>query len=225
MSIKPEIFEKNVFINCPFDDNYKLPLLFPLIFTIKYLGFNPRLALECSDSGRSRIDILTDIIKECKYGIHDLSRLKSTKKGEYFRLNMPFELGIDYAAKMFYKDYLDKKILVIERDKYEYIKAISDIKGCDIKTHGNESIGIIQATRDWFAEVSNLRKVVSPEIIWEQYTEEFNLFLLEERSKLGFNEQNYLNITINEFIFFIDDWLKLKRDEAETNKETTVKGL
>ncbi len=31
-------FDQNVFVNCPFDDEY-LPLLRPLLFTIIYLGF------------------------------------------------------------------------------------------------------------------------------------------------------------------------------------------
>ncbi len=31
-------FERNVFVNCPFDTQY-VPLLRPLLFTIIYLGF------------------------------------------------------------------------------------------------------------------------------------------------------------------------------------------
>ena len=42
-------FDKNVFINCPFDEEY-YPLLCPLLFTVLRLGFNPRIALERSDS-------------------------------------------------------------------------------------------------------------------------------------------------------------------------------
>jgi hypothetical protein len=42
-------FELNVFINCPFDEQY-YPLLRPLLFTVVYLGFNPRIASERSDS-------------------------------------------------------------------------------------------------------------------------------------------------------------------------------
>ena len=37
-------FDQNVFVNCPFDEEY-LPLLRPLLFTIVYLGFRPRIAL------------------------------------------------------------------------------------------------------------------------------------------------------------------------------------
>lgn len=38
-------FESNVFINCPFDDEYK-PLLRALLFSVIDLGFEPRIALE-----------------------------------------------------------------------------------------------------------------------------------------------------------------------------------
>jgi len=85
-------FEHNVFINCPFDREY-YSLLRPLLFTITYLGFNPRIALESSDSGEMRIEKICALIKSSKYSIHDLSRLKAAKKGEFYRLNMPFELG------------------------------------------------------------------------------------------------------------------------------------
>jgi hypothetical protein len=48
-------YEMNVFVNCPFDDKY-LPLLRPLLFTISYLGYCPRISSERSDSGSNRIE-------------------------------------------------------------------------------------------------------------------------------------------------------------------------
>ena len=47
-------FSDNVFVNCPFDEEY-LPLLRQLLFTIIYLGLKPRIALEELDSGAPRI--------------------------------------------------------------------------------------------------------------------------------------------------------------------------
>lgn len=47
--MSPTTFETNVFINCPFDENY-LPLLRPLLFTVIYLRLKPRIALEAIDS-------------------------------------------------------------------------------------------------------------------------------------------------------------------------------
>jgi hypothetical protein len=55
-------FHKNVFVNCPFDDEYRL-LLRPLLFTISYLGFRPRIALEELDSGAPRIEKIIDLIR------------------------------------------------------------------------------------------------------------------------------------------------------------------
>lgn len=104
----PRDFEKNGFINCPFDSRY-IPLLHPLMFTLLYLELNPRIATESLDSGVQRIDKICRLLKESKYSIHDLSRLKSDAVDEFYRLNMSFELGIDYGGRKFAKDYLKKK--------------------------------------------------------------------------------------------------------------------
>jgi len=85
-------FNRNVFVNCPFDDEY-LPLLRPLLFCLIYLGFSPRIALESLDSGKPRYDKIVLLIQQSKYAVHDLSRLQASKAGEFYRLNMPFELG------------------------------------------------------------------------------------------------------------------------------------
>jgi hypothetical protein len=44
--------EKNVFINCPFDDEYR-PLLEPPLFTLVFLGFTPPNARLALSNGRS----------------------------------------------------------------------------------------------------------------------------------------------------------------------------
>ena len=48
-------FQRNVFINCPFDLEYQT-LLKPLLFTIRTIGFYPRISLERFDSGEVRLD-------------------------------------------------------------------------------------------------------------------------------------------------------------------------
>lgn len=69
-------FDKNIFINCPFDKDY-LPMLKTLLYVIKKIGYNPRIALERSDSGEVRLDKIKELIESSKYSIHDLSRIKS----------------------------------------------------------------------------------------------------------------------------------------------------
>ena len=180
-------FDKNVFINCPFDEEYK-SLLRPLLFTIIYLGYNPRISSERSDSTENRIDKICELINESKYGIHDLSRIKSKESKEYFRLNMPFELGIDYGARRFGPQSISsKQHLILEKDPYAYKIAISDLSGVDIKDHKDEPDEIVRAVRDWFYDTVGLADSEFPLVIWNRYTD-FTTDLFESRYVEGLTE-------------------------------------
>ena len=85
-------FDTNVFVNCPFDEEY-LPLLRPLLFTVIHLGFTPRIALENLDSGAPRIQRIVSLIEESKYGVHDISRLKAERAGDYFQTEHAVRTG------------------------------------------------------------------------------------------------------------------------------------
>lgn len=163
-------FETNVFINCPFDDQY-IELLRPILFSVLYLGFDARIALERSDSGESRIDKIVELITESRFGLHDLSRLKATKKGEYFRLNMPFELGVDYGCKAFKGDaWSTKKILILEAESHRFKAAISDLSGSDIAVHKNEAVTVCSEVRNWLAqELGN--DTPGPSAVWGRFNE------------------------------------------------------
>ena len=120
--MKDKNYEKNVFINCPFDEEYET-LLKSILLIISYLGYNPRIALESSDVSTTRLSKIVALIEESKYSIHDLSRLKSKRKNEFARLNMPFELGIDFGSKKFSNNHKTKKFLVLSNDVHDYKKA------------------------------------------------------------------------------------------------------
>ena len=66
-------YNDNVFINCPFDSDYK-PLFDAMVFVIHDCGFVARCALEEEDASQVRIDKIYGIIEACRYGIHDISR-------------------------------------------------------------------------------------------------------------------------------------------------------
>lgn len=199
-------FEKNVFINCPFDPQYK-SLLRPLLFTILYLDFNPRIASERSDSAEQRIDKICEFIESAKYSIHDLSRLKSVKKNEFSRHNMPFELGIDYGSRKFAaKRFAAKKFLVLEKERYDYSKALSDLSGIDIKSHNDNPEDIIRVVRNWFVETVGITKTKPASVIWN----DFNEFMADfdvERKKEGFKDKDIYDMPSPEFTTFIKDWL------------------
>jgi len=153
-------FDKNVFINCPFDDKY-LPLFRAIIFTVHDMGFRDRCALEASNAGNVRIDKIQNIIAECKYSIHDLSRTQLDKTHRLPRFNMPLELGIDLGCKRFGKEHEQEKVvLVMDIERFRYQRFISDISGQDVYAHGGTQRGIVNEVREWLRPELDPRRVV-----------------------------------------------------------------
>lgn len=143
------MLERSAFINCPFDDDYS-PLLQAIAFCVTFLGFMPRLAPQNGDNALNRLTRIDEIIRTSRFGIHDLSRNKAKAKGEFSRMNMPFELGIDYGCKTFGSAALTSKcILVLEERRYDYQKCLSDIAGWDIEAHGGDYQMAIRKVRGW----------------------------------------------------------------------------
>ena len=216
---KHENYHKNVFINCPFDDKY-FDLLQTLIFTIIYYGFIPRISLENSDSGQSRLEKIVQLIFESKYAIHDLSSLQSQSANEYYRLNMPFELGIDYGLRKFNPQFSDKRSLILETDRYDYMKAISDINGFDIKNHRDIPVKLVECVRAWFAETVKLTNLNASDKVYSDFLD-FNTvlfqqkmikYLLEHNSTQAekFAKKEIEEMTIPEYMIEIENWIKIK---------------
>lgn len=198
-------FEKNIFINCPFDDDYR-QLLLGIIFTVLYFGFKPRLTLERADSGETRIDKILSLITESKYGIHDLSRLVSSSEGEHYRLNMPFELGIDFGCqKLREGKWAGKKILILEKERYRYQIALSDLSGSDIKDHDDKVDKVINAVRDWLV-TEELKRGDSGNKIWDRYND-FQAYLYDEVIEVdGHNSVD--EVQISEVIHHMECWFE-----------------
>ena len=206
MDRRQDEFNRSVFVNCPFDDAY-LPLLRPLLFTVVSLGFLPRIASERSDSGENRIDKISALVGQCRYSIHDLSRLRSSAAGEFSRMNMPFELGIEYGSRLFGPARLRaKRCLVLEKDQHEFQKAISDLAGIDIKRHKNEPAEIVRAVRDWFVETVGLRRIPSASRLWYRFTG-FASDFYDARVADGFTDDDLNMMPVPEYIDFIRTWV------------------
>jgi hypothetical protein len=201
-----EDFSKNVFINCPFDSKYT-KLLRPILFTIIYLGYNPRIASQRSDSGEARFTKICELVTNSKFSIHDISRLKASKKSEYYRLNMPFELGIDIGCRLFGNDKVKRKqCIIFEKDRYSYQKALSDLSGFDIKSHSNKPRKIVEELRQWFVENDEIM-TDSVTIIWDN----FNLFMTDfelTATARGYEQKDIQAMGVHEFIHFIKEWLR-----------------
>lgn len=130
------------------------------MFTIFACGFRPRSARELDDGGQTRIDKLYGLIEECRYGIHDLSRTELDDDNKLPRFNMPLELGLFLGAKHYGdKAQHDKRLLILDIERFRYQKFISDLAGMDIHEHGGKAEAAVRETRDWLANVS--RRVIS----------------------------------------------------------------
>jgi hypothetical protein len=197
------INNSNVFINCPFDNNY-FPLLKPLIFTILYLELNPKIS-ETTDSGEARLSKIKKLMAESKYSIHDLSRMEPLKKNDYPRFNMPFECGIDFGLRMSDNEcYADKNFLILEKEKYRYKEVISDISGNDIKAHNNEPEQLIKAVRDWFK--LSIKDIPSYKEIWLSYNE-FEFDYEEILREDDYNPKDIYALTFLDIIEYMTTWI------------------
>ena len=141
-------YSESVFINCPFDDQYK-PLFEAIVFCVFDCGFFPRCALEISNGVTIRIHKIMDIVESCKLAIHDISRTELNANG-LPRFNMPLELGIFFGAQRFGLDHhKEKSCIVLDLTPHRYQQFISDISGQDVTAHGGDPKKAITEVRNW----------------------------------------------------------------------------
>ena len=140
-------YDVNVFINCPFDDDYE-PLFRAIIFTVFSCGFIPQCAKGESNQNL-RFQRIIELIGECRYGLHDLSRIEL---GEMPRNNMPLELGVFIGCMRFGSPFdYEKEYLILDSDAHRYNQHTSDVKADDADYHHNNPAEVIERVRDWLA--------------------------------------------------------------------------
>jgi hypothetical protein len=155
-------YTSSIFLNVPFDERYK-PIFYGLIFAIHDCGFVARSALEADDGSQVRIEKIYDLIRRCKYGVHDISRTELDAKSKLPRFNMPLELGIFLGAKRYGgQRQKTKRALILDGERYRYQKFCSDIAGQDVRTHGNTARGAIRCVRDWLRACPDTKGVTLP---------------------------------------------------------------
>ena len=197
-------YQKDVFINCPFDDDYT-HLLNAIVFSVHDIGFRPRCARETSNAGQVRLDKIFNIISQCKYSIHDISRTELDRESGLPRFNMPFELGLDLGCKKFGNSDLQEKVsLIMDVEKFRYQKFISDISGQDIFGHNNSEEQIIKIVRDWLdLEVDTKFIVPSGEKIYKRYID-FKAVLPDVCRKLNWNSRN---LSFKNYSYVVATWI------------------
>lgn len=154
------VYNRNVFINCPFDDSYR-PLFDAMLFSIADCGFRVRCSLEVDDASEVRVNKILRIINDCSLGIHDISRTELDPVTHLPRFNMPLELGMFLGAKHFGDSTQRRKAcMILDRERFRFQQFISDIGGQDPHAHHNDPTQLIVLVRDWLA--SNVRRTLLP---------------------------------------------------------------
>lgn len=198
-----------VFINCPFDERYK-PIFQAIIFTVYRSGFVPRSALEADDATVNRIDKIIQIIGNCKFGIHDISRVELNTNG-FPRFNMPFEYGLFLGAKLFGKGKQKEKVaLILEGGRHSSKEYLSDIGGADPQAHNNKTGDAIKIVRDWLHTASRRKTVPSFQTVKDDF-EEFTTAKLPIMLKE--NNTTLEHLTFNDYCQFVAIALKVKLDQ------------
>ncbi len=203
-------YGNNVFINCPLDDIYK-PLFDALVFAIHDAGFIARCAIEVLDSGPTRLTKILKIIEECKYGIHDISRVELNADTDLPRFNMPFECGLFWGSFHFGENiHKDKKILVMDNKRNQYHASMSDISGQDIQIHENDAKTLISKVRSWLNNRPDQIKIPGGTAIWEHYQQfKSELQMIVENANITQDELNKPEY-FPDYIAFVAEWLRHK---------------
>lgn len=197
-------FESSLFINCPFDREY-VPLLQSLIFVVFECGLQPRIASEQADSGRVRIDKIRDLIRSCRYSVHDISRIEALQPGDEPRFNMPFELGLDLGCRYYGAPRLrDKRCLILEKERYRYQRVLSDISGNDIRAHGEDPKVLMSEVRNWLRVVTD-KPLPSGESLWASFSL-FRIYLNGILGRRRYSERDIQSLEFVEYVGFIRDW-------------------
>lgn len=139
------VFEKNVFLNVPFDPGYQ-SLFIAIIAGLTALGREPHCVLEVPSSGQNRLDRIYSLIASCESSIHDLSWVSLSGRFRLPRFNMPFELGMAFALSR----QRSHKFFVLERHAYRLQASLSDLNGLDPHVHGGTQAGVLRCLLDCF---------------------------------------------------------------------------
>ena len=196
---------KAVFINCPFDDQFK-PILRAMVFAIMSSGYHPRCALDATDSAETRVGKIVTMIGECDWGVHDLSRVELA--GGVPRFNMPMELGLHLGARLLGKGrHRRKRALILDAEPHRYDKALSDISGQDIAVHGNQPDEAIRCVRDWLSEhrPSNSPPLPGAAAMQDDYRVfQAEIPVLLKKRRL---DPDPVKLNHNDFLWAVHDWI------------------
>lgn len=138
---------KAVFLNIPYDPEFR-SLYIAYIVGLCHLGFVPHIASEIP-GGERRLERILTLIRNCRYSIHDLSRVEhSANPPATPRFNMPLELGLTITWSVLHPKR--HTWFLWEAEPGRIRKSLSDLDGTDAYIHRGTAEGVLSELRNSF---------------------------------------------------------------------------
>jgi hypothetical protein len=132
---------RDAFLNVPYDKRYER-LFLAFVAGLCGFGLIPRATVEIPGS-RRRLERIIELIRECRYSFHDLSRVALDRTPPPTpRFNMPFELGLAVAWSVSRRGV--QKLFLFESKPHRLSKSLSDLNGTDPYIHNGEPEGVLR---------------------------------------------------------------------------------
>jgi hypothetical protein len=132
--------------------------------------------------------------------------MQAAQAGEYYRLNMPFELGLDVGCRLFGgRLWKQKKCLVLESERYRYQAAISDLGNSDIAVHDNQPIRALTEVRNWLNTEGRLR-APGPDSVWRRFID-FTGKNYDALKARGYSDTDVERLPVAELIDDMTRWV------------------
>jgi len=167
------VYEKSVFINCPFDPQYR-DLMLAIVFTVRAHRLTPRSARGTEGAAEPRFSRILQTISESKYSIHDLSRFTGEGSDNLARFNMPLELGMAAAFQFERRGSARPHYwLALVPEGFGYQRFISDLAGFDPARHDQSVPSVIREVCVWLRDREDVEEAVPTAV---RIHERFDLF-------------------------------------------------
>jgi len=158
------------------------------------------------NSSEVRLEKILEIIVDCRYSIHDLSRTELDRTSALPRFNMPLELGIDIGCRAYGDQQEQKSFLIFDRDRFRFQTYVSDIAGQDIAHHEDDPSRAIARVRDWLRAETGRADIPGAKAMQSRYAN----FRSELPSMCERFELDILSLTFADFMHVVSDWLTPK---------------
>lgn len=183
-----------VFLNIPYDPPFS-PLFLAYVAGISAFGLVPRATLEIPGSTR-RLDRIISLIKNCRYSIHDLSRVELDPTPPATpRFNMPFELGLAVALDASFPRKRHTWF-VFETAQWRMQKSLSDLNGTDVYVHGGTVDGVFRELAKAFVRITKQPAVPDMRTIYERTADVLPKFLADAGSEGPFQARVFQDIIV-----------------------------